>query len=693
MLTVITEKRPHSVYFPPLEDVARVFKKIKTESSLLSRSSTAPDDSSTLSSDSVNPLTANGTSTEHSLAHCVPERFNPILKLPFRAKDFFCDVDVALSASQRLQLERTISSCPPPKAPLLNSVTNSTNLGAMVPFIYPALPSIKRDLLMVMPDNMVNAPQVGAELYPAMPPLPFPPQNYMPYPLIADKSPLTPNEVFTLWLVALAYLPRVDMVLASAAGSIFDFRAQAQSDGLTVQKLESMLKIESKDSEEELGSNSEIVASPDPVDRHLEDYLAFATKVDTTDEFDPNLKPVSKRFFPLESTTRIRYQEVSQVTVVDGVAQYPTNRPSLEFSPLNLTKKQDYQTPARLFNDASKDSIATQNIKKENKRALVKQYILDIDHEALVHLQDIYNTKKRHLLKRLELLQGSKILYDNTNQVIMDEELRQYVDNRQAQVDADLLQLKIQHTYDKLKVLMSFYQTSHRLYKTMNSVMVNKLKKLKNFLEHQRLVLEEAGSHKNAGEGDITNIRGRESAKLYGSFVEQDYSNEIKEVFRCASLREDGETIEKDIAVEADEYSKVFTNREHEAIVDDYMPLVTENEFKLITGEAPSKTGVSKDVANKTKIPRHLIFQNPLYDYGTSGSDTNLSENPMPVKRRPGRRAAPKPAYGEENTKQLNDAALVAKIMKLFVGPTGANADELTDDLSLIGIKTKWPLK
>lgn len=683
MLTIITEKRPAPLYVPLLEEVARVFKKIRMD-----QPPAVPAEIFEYRGQQRQLLQPGRLANigEPSLAHCVPHNFLPVLKPPARASDFFCDVKVDLSEKKSQQLDLTLHAYPPPKAPLVLNASTSSSLGAMVPIIYPPLPTVKRDLLMLMPEELDDV-KVGDYAYPVVPPLPFPPENYMPYPLVADLAPLAPTEVFALWLLALTYVPRVDMVLASAAGSIYDLYAQAEAEGLTVQKLSRMAQANLKDSDLDL--DNEYDSSGRSVDDARGAYMEFALQVDTTDQFDPNLKPQNKNLVPCQSITRINYLKVAPKTSVDGKVHIPEFSLPLEYSTRNLTSQPDYRA-RKFFTEASNMGSAPLKNKRQDQ---LQQNVRDVNREFTTHSREIFNTKKRALLKRLERLQSSMVSYSNDKDRIQDEELLLYQTERQAEMDCDLLRLKIQHTYDKLKVLMGFYQTSHRLYKTMNAVLVNKLKKLKNFLEHQRLVLDESKVHKSVNEGDISNIRSRESAKLFNSFVDQDYSGEIKEVFRCAILKEDGETVENDVDLDPAEFSRVDTHREHDALVDDYMPLVTENEFKLITGEAPSKAGTSKDATNKAKVTRHIIFQNPLYDYGTSGSDTNLSETPMPVKRRPGRRAAPKPAYGEESTKLLNDAALVAKIMKLFIGPAGATIDELTTDLGLIGIKTKWPLK
>lgn len=102
----------------------------------------------------------------------------------------------------------------------------------------------------------------------------------------------------------------------------------------------------------------------------------------------------------------------------------------------------------------------------------------------------------------------------------------------------------------------------------------------------------------------------------------------------------------------------------------------------------------AKDQLLKGKAARHQIFQSLLYDRITSGSDSNASDSAASgPKRRPGRRAAPKPVLGEEPSKERSEAALVAKIMKQFVGPAAANADELTEDLDLMNVETRWPVR
>ncbi|KAK7686821.1 hypothetical protein QCA50_009896 [Cerrena zonata] len=153
------------------------------------------------------------------------------------------------------------------------------------------------------------------------------------------------------------------------------------------------------------------------------------------------------------------------------------------------------------------------------------------------------------------------------------------------------------------------------------------------------------------------------------------------------------------------------------------MPLITSEEFDLITGDLPlklkssSSSSTSKDsAANKLKSNmniKHQIFQSPLYDK-TSGSDTNGnisftsmsngnasdsggSSTTTPAKRRPGRRAGTNSNSNsndkdDDPDKQHTEAALLAKIMKQFSGPAAAKNDELNEDLNMMGVKTRWPV-
>ncbi|GEQ72636.1 hypothetical protein JCM33374_g6323 [Metschnikowia sp. JCM 33374] len=480
-----------------------------------------------------------------SISHSVPHNAVPILESPYRVGDFFSDYDPELDENSQKQFSGSVKCYPPPKAPFLASEESVSRPGVMVPFVFPPIPAIQYDPLTNMPDASEDIPEDedSKQFYPVMAPLPFPPPNYMPYPLISEKAPPTPHEVFGKWLDASEHLPRVDMVVASAAGSIFDLHTEAGASGIGATKLQEMVRL---------------------------GQLA---------ESDPEAS------------------------------------------------------------DDKSDSSDSSDVSESSYRNFMEYY------------------------------------------------------EEQAQNDEQLLSLKLSSNYEKLKTVLNFYQTSSRSYKTMNSVMINKLQKMKNFLEYQKSVFDDHSSPRGSNDVEVMSIRNRDISKLYESFVDQDYSNEIKESFRAAIAKDDDVEKEDPYVLEPSLFRKVYTGHEHHAIVHDFMPLVTREEFKLVTGEAPSKLGPAKDLVSKGKSGRHQIFQSSLYDRVTSGSDTNASDSGTQMKRRPGRRAAPKPTYGEEVAKHNNDSALVAKIMKQFIGPGAANAQELTEDLNLIGIETKWPVK
>ena len=115
-------------------------------------------------------------------------------------------------------------------------------------------------------------------------------------------------------------------------------------------------------------------------------------------------------------------------------------------------------------------------------------------------------------------------------------------------------------------------------------------------------------------------------------------------------------------------------------VVHDYMPLISANEFNIITGDLPSKSKQSKDSSKSATSKafdniKHHIFQSSLYDPITSGSDTNNaseSTTGTPSKRR-GRRSGNNPGDkliddSDKSSSKYTESLLLAKIMKHFTG-------------------------
>ena len=141
----------------------------------------------------------------------------------------------------------------------------------MVPFIFPPPPVLKNESVTdSSPKRRLRGSDHDNKTYVELPPLPFPPPNYMPYPMLSDRSTLAPLEVVQSFLDALQNLPRTNMVVASAAGSLLDMKHQAEQEGLTIEDLENgaTYVAENVDTEE------------------AEEYMAFAAGVDTSETVD-----------------------------------------------------------------------------------------------------------------------------------------------------------------------------------------------------------------------------------------------------------------------------------------------------------------------------------------------------------------------------------------------------------------------
>lgn len=691
------QKRTNKLHFPSPEELARVFKRHKTE-----QKQPLVTDSS-----DPHPVAHHSSSLDPHLdapvRHLVPRIFDPIVHHPYKPLDFFSDLPEEEDPKRAHQIASIAQNFPPPCPAPYKDESEYADSGILVPFIYPPIPVLRPDYYLLDPPSQHNnnlpkdtPEQLGlphGPVYPLMYPLPFPPPNYMPYPLVAEKAPLTPEQVFSDWINALENLPRVDMVVASAAGSIFDLRSHAESCGLTVTQLDSWVKENRPESDPE----ADDVVSEDEIsdlESGFKDYIAYANQIDKTSAYD-KFATDPHNVVVVNSDTRDSYTAIAATrSSVKDISEHPRPVSSAEWSPEDIPLVHQISKPQVLFSSPAKDVTSASGSNKDKRREELLLVYGELESFACKSREDIYALRKLELLKRLRRLHESKIFFDDDKTETEDSELQEFILRRQAQRNEELVRLKQYHSYEKLKAALAFYQMSNRTYKGLNTLLTNKLEKLKHFFEYQQKMFDDAlqpGYH-----GDLMNVRSKDSSKLYEGFVDHDFSNDIKQVFRIATANnEAGFDPAHNIDFDAKGFSKIFPSREHSANVHDMMPLITEAEFRMITGNAPTKTS-QKDTLTKNKsVARHQIFLSTLYERGaTSGSDTNASDSgSSTVKRRPGRRAAPKPALGEDPSRERGEAALVAKIMKQFVGPAAASANELTEDLQQMNLQTRWPVK
>ncbi|ODV81857.1 uncharacterized protein CANTADRAFT_87812 [Suhomyces tanzawaensis NRRL Y-17324] len=668
--------------------------------------------------------------------HSVPPTMVPLIQPNAKRSDFYADLNPDVADPQIIhQVDGILQQFPPPFPPFLpaygdpldradtNDADDNEKGGIMVPFIYPRPPRIDADKLpyslasfkkkSVTPPRRTRRKGKETEpteedpsVYLQIPPLPFPPPNYMPYPVLAHKSNLTPGAVFDAFIDAHEYLPRTDMVVASAAGSLFDIMAQSNQEGFEIEEYEKqqrqkalLKKEEAQKSALEASTNSaeeKEVDSDEERENEFNEYCEYLDGISTEDYVDYhdakndeekiNMVQVSARpqeFIRVQSTTS-DLRHLLRTTELDNILQVSTSD---------------------IINNPSKDiTFANGNNRERRRKELVKTN-QELEAYTEEHREQVYHAKRNQLLQRLKNLQLSKISF--TDSIINDEELLRYKERIDTLRDEELVRLRMVENYDLLKNSLSFYQDSNRVYKHLNLVMTNKLEKLKHFLEFQKNIFNEylAGNYK-----ELNDIKSKESSKLFSGLSDRDYSQEIKEIIRKSMSEElKPEDIEKfeNISIKSKDLFKLSPAVQH-SNVHDFMPLITPEEFSIITGELPNKT--TKDTKNsggKQSNLKHQIFQSPLYDRITSGSDTNVSDsnsgsNTATAKRR-GRRSNAQTASSQINgiiekikgdgpDSKFSEATLLAKIMKQFSGPQSAKLEELTNDLEMMGLKTMWPV-
>ncbi|KAI5969819.1 hypothetical protein CANMA_001109 [Candida margitis] len=632
--------------------------------------------------------------------------------------------------------------------------------------LHPAAPADgmsneKRDSQSAQPNNTSAVAGAGPVeendryVYVQAPPLPFPPANYMAYPLSAQKSSLVPDDVFTSLLEANEELPRVDMVVASAAGSLFDLRKEALEKGLTRddferQKLQKeVVEIFSDDSSDgdvptdnERYSNEDYYSKID--DEVYQDvYQAQWPKVNIFNKShaDPQYSKVNSQLSNVKNKPIVDDKQD-----LEDVYSYP-------FEAMTGLERIDR---SNVFPAHSQDFLLSTGTLKEKRRKNLRTHLENIEEFEQRNRDDIYRAKKYKLLQRIDNLHASKIHFRNS--VIRDEELKETQHRLEIERDYELVKLKLFEKYELLKNSMIFYEDSNKVYKHLNMILINRLEKLKNFFEYQHELfthmLEQ--SNRSGGGADVFDISNKNSSKLFQGIS---HANEDKSISAASSSSDEanGEAGgQLKHASESDKLLNEMLNSSSKfALVHDFMPLITQEEFNIITSDVPKKLKPSTSTKMSMK---HQIFANPIYDrLMTSGSDTNASDSnatgfksgsPQPQSSQPGpkrrgRRAAtaatattttttgqsnipPSSLNGTasamnrsaggssltttatavvaptmQNTymrdsvafnHRYTEAGLLAKITKQFYGPQSANSDELNHDLQLMGIDSRWPV-
>ncbi|RLV96490.1 hypothetical protein JA1_000070 [Spathaspora sp. JA1] len=723
---------------------------------------------------------------EAPLLNSVPSNIIPIIHPPATINNYFTDVKTDLTnKSLSNQIIGIIQKFPPPLPPFApserspqlndnNGINDDERGGIMVPFIYPPPPiinpdtlpysitSLKQKLQALNSDNELSTNKADKPMprgrkptkkvqeqhdrrkeqepekelqgiYIQAPPLPFPPPNYMSYPLSANKSTLVPEDVFQAFITASEELPRTDMVVASAAGSLFDMRDQAIDEGFNIEDYERnrpFLSDNEDDDEENEGWESD---DDGAAEYDINEKLYFR-QIDTTDYVDPferdnrrNLFEVNLPLAPQFTTVSQRLSKLKDANYSEEKS-FPDVENIFEFAQGGTRRFLEDVAAADIIDNPSKDITLPSGSNRERRRRELVRSMYSVEDFSQDNRDEIYRIKKNKLLTRLNNLRNSKITFTNID--TKDEELDKFSQVTEIERDEQLVQLKLSANYELLKTSLVFYEDSNKIYKNLNLVLINKLEKLKNFFEYQRDLFTEYLERKQ----DIFDIKSKESQKLFNGISNRNYSQEIKNIIKSSIINEQDQQYLKPVELSEHDLTTLPEDTSN-VLVHDFMPLVTPEEFCIITGDIPRKSKLSnnsKDNKPPTNM-KHHIFQNSLYERMTSGSDTNASEagnissgaisgsgSATTGPKRRGRRSAAQNLQqtgsgsgnipgGNTNGGSSNnirsiennrdglgvkysETALMAKIMKQFSGPQSAMPDELTHDLAMMGIHTRWPV-
>ncbi|GEQ72638.1 hypothetical protein JCM33374_g6325 [Metschnikowia sp. JCM 33374] len=281
--------------------------------------------------------------------------------------------------------------------------------------------------------------KIPKQFYPVMA-LAVSTSKYMPYPLISEKAPPTPHEVFGKWLDASEHLPRVDMVVASAAGSIFDLHTEAGASGIGATKLQEMVRLgQLAESDPEASDDkSDSSDSSDVSESSYRNFMEYYESIDVSNEYDKYATEHPKNIVVVDPTIKSKFTHVSLPDPETG--KVLSAEPTFLASALTTIKDQvDEKSLASppifgSFEEEEEDedeevANASGDLKEPRREELAGNYAkLEAHFEQ--YKDQYYHQRKRQLLEKLHQLQSSEIYFDNRKNKINNDELRRYVEMR-----------------------------------------------------------------------------------------------------------------------------------------------------------------------------------------------------------------------------------------------------------------------
>lgn len=681
--------------------------------------------------------------------HNIPKDIVPIIQQPYQVNDFFTDLNYSNIKLTKLndKAGKISNIFPPPlPPPIPNNYTDDNGVqqkGIMIPFIYPTPPILKSDKYNVIrrrtsqPKGEANDTQKKVvkrgrpkkepketiqydkenklnmnitktkdeiqiqydddtthdtdeedcekvqriEEMIELAPLPFPPKGYMPFPLNAQLSTLTPRDLFSDLLDAADLVPRIDMVVASAAGTLNDLKRQSLQERFSTSEFDRLQSIN-----EEPYSNDTI------------NYYEGINITNKVDEY--NIMPIN------DLDNHPIYPQIT--AIVSDIGNQPDMLMRCKIKSIipgkevcGIEDNMSHVDPLPVVKSTMSNKEFSSS-SKEMKRIEVKKVIDKMEKVVESRKADLYHHKKQELLTKIHNLRHLKINLKCSD--IKDKELMEYDENLGIDKDLELMKLRIWQNYEYLRLSSNFYNDSNKVYRKFNSLTLNKLLKLQNYLDYQKKQFEKILNDDKVLD-NLVDLSNKDVNKIFRETSERAYGHDLKRILKDLLNNQDVSGMLDSLRYNEFNVSPSSTpepmNRSNDPPQDDhknkkiathfveditdFLTLTSLKDFDLITG---NNQKFKKD--NKFNNIKHKLFQDPLYEtsgsdmnsYGTAGFST-AGEEGGPKRR--GRRSL------EVNENNLHsESYLLAKISKNFVGPQPVDDNELAQDFNAIGIQSHW---
>lgn len=410
----------------------------------------------------------------------------------------------------------------------------------------------------------------------------------------------------------------------------------------------------------------------------VESGIDYYENVDVSNKFDARYK--DSRYDPFEGYYSPSIEITSRLSNIKNTPMDP--QPIQNIQTYIIPQPKEIPPYRRVIR-----SLEEYNNKHslKDKNRITSKSINKLEKFDTTYRLDYIRQRKQELLLKIRELKESKIdLRDKDSKSIKSEDLIEMKSELDTERDLELVKLKFETDYETLRQLNTYYNETNQIYRKFNSSISTKLMKLKNFFEYQKGFINDLLSNERQF-NEMVDLNNKESTRIYNHFIERSYNKDLKKLVQLSlkskdnadddSVKQSLESLINNIKVNV--FSENFNDFSE---VNDFMPLISDEEFNLITSTIKAKAD------NKINM-KHRIFRSPIYE---SNSDSSYSGSPSTTElpKRRGRRANINTEVNEESLS--SETYLMAKISKHFVGPQSVNSEELNEDFNKLGINAKW---